>query len=471
MAHSSLIRRIFANLVLPAILLALLGGYLIVVTDLPGQVYTAMQRSFVESNSRRAVTQMAATWNVTVLKGDAVVPASGTWRDSRVEATLAARYEEQAGVSATVYDLDFYSEYRVACPSQVPTTTVELVFPFPAGLQTLHDVQFLVDGVEPPDARYSLQGITWKTELAAGNERRVEIRYRADGAGSFAYGLVHGQRADLNVTINVHGLTGSQVAQGALPATGREASGDGEVFTWRYTGLIPSRDVRLELPARLGFAQRVARLQRDFRSLGLLAPLLVGLFLVALAAALNLRGVHLTLEAYLLSGIGMALFYPLLTFLSGLVDIAVAGPLAFLAVGGLLLFFLGLAAGWRRTWLPVSLLVVVFLGVFSLGMLTPWRGLLLSFGGLLVLGGLMVSYARRPVTVEGAPQPEEEPVEAPKGRFCPRCGSALGEGFAFCPGCGHDARGFRTCAACGRQQYVWATPEAAHCIHCGELLG
>ena len=68
--------------------------------------------------------------------------------------------------------------------------------------------------------------------------------------------------------------------------------------------------------------------------------------LASLAAALYLDGVRLRLASYLLAGCGMALFYPLLTFLGGMVGLALAAVLALALVSGLLVALLGLTAGW-----------------------------------------------------------------------------------------------------------------------------
>ena len=136
-------------------------------------------------------------------------------------------------------------------------------------------VQYDLDGEEPPDAEYTLQGIGWLTDLEAGEEHQIAISYKADGANSFAYGLAQGQRSDeLDVTVSVSGLTGSEVPRTSLPTTATEVADAGETFTWDYTGLIPNRDIRLTLPSRLSFAQRVAQLQGDFRLMAVLAPFL-----------------------------------------------------------------------------------------------------------------------------------------------------------------------------------------------------
>jgi hypothetical protein len=472
--------------------------YMIVIrSDIPTHVYTPRQYAYLSYNRGRIISQDAPVWNLVLPdeQGDQIVSATLSEQGTCVRATLDARYEEQEGIVVTVYDLDFHGEYHLAYPGPAITTTIELFFPFPNNLETLHQVHFLANGTEPPEAQYSLSGISWKTEMRAGEQCEIAIGYRADGVNSFTYALNQGRRSgalDLNITVS--GLRGSTVAESSLPATGSTFDEGSETFTWHYTNLIPSRDVRIDLPTRLGFAQRVEQLQDDFRALAGLAPLLVGLFLASLAGLLHLGGIRLTLTPYLLVGIGLALFYPLLTFLSGLVNAALAAAVSLSLVSGLLLLFLGLTAGWRQTLWRAGYLLTVFLGIFSLGMLTPWWRLLLTSGSLLLVGAFMMQYARRPtiprleseLPVASLPDepdgesgsepvlsvaaPPAETIAEPTHRHCPHCGRELAEDHSFCPGCGQDASPFRRCANCGHEQFVSTGLESVHCVRCGRPL-
>jgi hypothetical protein len=485
----------FVNAVLLLGLVGLLIAYLVVVSDLPARVYTMDQREFLRYNYSRSVAQSAPTWNVVKADG-AVVSTNLPGQDSRVRATLTARYEEEGGVSATVYDLDFRGEYRLRHTGPM-STTIELFFPFPGNLETLHEVRFEVDGEEPPGARYTTQGISWQTLLDVGEEHQIEISYQADGANSFSYGLHHNQRSDVDVVVTVVGLDGSEVSEASLPASAYEVTDEGEIWTWEYARLIADRNIQLSLPTRLSFAQRVAQLQDDFRTLAGLAPVLVGAFLASLAGVLYLGNVRLRLVTYLLTGCGLALFYPLLTFLSGMVDLMLAAALALAVVSGLLVTFVGLTAGWRRGAWRAALLLVVYLGLFSLGMLTPWQGLFLTGGGLLLVGTFMLLYARHRSAVqaeaevetmegpgvesleappefesEPEPQPEEESVQvaASADLHCPYCARSLDEDYQFCPSCGHDTSHVRRCQDCGRQQFVPIEMETVYCVHCGASI-
>jgi hypothetical protein len=394
-----------------------LAGVLIVnlgiVIDLPARVYTPAQLEYLDYNRGRSISQVAPTLNIITPEGVSETAILSYVRESRVRAILAARYEEYESVSATVYDLDFRGEYRLVYDGS-RDTTVQLYFPFPGNLETLHEVSLQVDGEEPPGVEYTTDGIRWQTVLPAGEEHRIGISYLADGASAFGYRLYHNQRADVDVSITVAGLTGSRVPRSSLPTTAREVTEDGEILTWNYSGLVADRDIHLALPTRQSFAQRMAQMQNELRILARLAPVLVGGFLASLAVVFRLRRVRLQTESYLLAGCGFALFFPLLAFLSGIVGLVPAAIAALLIVSGLMVTFLGRLSGWRGTGWWTALLLVIFLGFFSLGMLTPWQGLLVTSGGLLLVGTFMWLYARRlPDSEAGAPG---APPEVASGR-------------------------------------------------------
>jgi len=232
----------------------------------------------------------------------------------------------------------------------------------------------------------------------------------------------------------------------------------------------------------------------DFAGLSFLAPALMVSFLACLAMALRLSEVRLRLEHYLLMGLGFFLFYPLLIFLASILGLTAAAVLSLLVIGGLVLVFLRKVESGPRPWVYAAFLLAVFLGLFSLGLLTRWRGLLLTAGGILLVGFFMQLAARLrakepaspPVSleegettaVEVEPEVEvkseleveetaEQAMEETFEKFCPRCGRCLLPDYTFCPGCGHDERAFLGCQHCGRQHYATDRESLAFCPSCG----
>jgi len=488
------IGRILINVILVGGLIGIMAFYAIIVSDLPSRLYTTDQWEYLSYNKERSITQTAPTLNAEMdethegLAGTAVL---SEW-ETNIDATLTARYEEQAGVTITVYDLDYQSEYLLTYPGPAENAMVTLFFPFPSNLETLHEVHFLVDGEEPLGAEYNVGGISWQADLTTDQEHKITINYMADGVNSFAYGLQQNRRSNVDVTLTVLGLKGSEIPQFSLPTTDIMDLEDGEHFTWQYTGLIPSRDIQINLPTRLSFTQRVALLQDDFRALSSWAPILIGCFLVSLALLFRFADLSFSLESYLLIGFALALFYPTLTFLSGLLDLTLAATLSLVIVSALLVTFLGLTVGWRQTWWRVGLLLIIFLGIFSLGMLTPWRRIFMTGGGLLLVATFMITYARRTILPEPDSMVELEPVLTselqsvseiapssptedavafePVRAYCPHCGRNREDDYAFCPGCGYATKDLCRCKNCDHEQLILPEAENHFCLHCGESL-
>ena len=508
------ISQLLVPLILGIGLISVLVTYAVVVEDLPSRIYTPVQHAFLSYNRGRMIVQEAPMVNYLSADG-VIVPATLMVNEHTVRATLIGRYEERDCVSATAYDLDFRGEYHLA-HSGSPNSLVEWLFPFPANLETLHDVRLLVDDREPVGVDYSTQGIRWTAQLEAGEERNVVISYRAEGSSSFSYSLPRELRVDVDVIATVEGLVGSESPRGFLRPTSAKELQEGELFAWTYENLIADRDIQLALPVQLSFAQRVAQLQDDFRALSRLAPVLVLAFLAALAALFRLSDVRLQPEVYLMAAFGLALFFPLLTFSSGLVDIPVAATLSLILAFTLLIAFLGRVAGGGRVRWRIGLLLLVFLGFFSIGTLTPWRGLSHTAGGVLLVALFMVLLSRRPadrglfaqaphephppkplsVAGESGPEddilndefrPEPEPpaaqssyepeheeaivtVTEPAGLFCPFCGNQLGEAYHFCPTCGHQTDQISACPDCGTKQFMPVEQERVHCLACGAAV-
>jgi hypothetical protein len=493
MRRFQMIKRRLTSVILLLVLGTLIVAY-VWATSSEGNVLSSVdQRSALAVQSRMYLNQAAPSVSYyvpaaagTVTEGDMPVLVSSLGAtECQVRAVLDARYEEVAGIAATVYDLDFEGRYRLRYEGTAPTATLEIVFPFPSGLDTLNQVYFLADGKEPSGVQYSLSSIVWLIDLAAGEEHDVVIRYRARGAGGFVYALDRNRRLDdLDVSIVVEGLTGSEVPEDALPTTAVKDVESGEEFAWHYDALIADRNVRIELPTQPGFAQRVEKLQPLLHTLGLFSPLFVGGFVAALVGIDRLGGIVMPSLHYSLAGLGVFLFYPSLTFLSGVIELPWAATVAFVLTTGLLIAFLGIAAGWRRSWttLPLS---IVFLGLFSLGLMSRWRGLFITAGGVVLVGLFMLLVARRQaVKAKATPQhmsgePDSRPLaeresdkddEAEESFYCLHCGAKLDEAFTFCPACGKDAKSFCSCRVCGSRHYVPAGVEICHCPVCGERM-
>jgi hypothetical protein len=438
-----------------------------------------------------SIAQLSPVLNYMAEEDGMTVPVPGviSWRTSRVRASLSVDETNEGESSAVPYDLDFHGEYQLILPDS-RLSTVEVIFPFPKNLETLHNVQFLVDGEEPRDVQYSTGGIRWQDEFVSNEEHTITIRYKAEGAYTFTYELPKEQRTDVDVEIVVDGITGSSIPDSSLPPMQVESGDEGETISWEYSNLIDNRNIQIQLPIEPSFSQRIAEIQGELWEIADAAPIIVVASLAALAVTLYLGGTRLKVETYLLLGLGLVLFFPMITFLSGLIGITAGSLLALAITVGLLVVFLSQTVGWNQVGWRTVLVLVVFLGVFTLGRLTEWSGLLLTAGGVMLLGVFMLLYARwqreraeleqvqaleepveleEPEEITSPPSPEPDFISQPT-LHCPRCSHGLEEGVNFCPSCGYETKQIRHCGHCGREQFPPAEFEVAYCLGCGEPL-
>lgn len=489
---SKLIRVAFAGLLI-VVLLGLLGLYANINRSFPIWL-PSPREAYLENEARfMSIAQLSPILNYMSEEDGVFMPGIISWRMSRVRAKLSIQEGKEGGNLSVPYDLDFHGEYQLFLPDS-RLNTVEVLFPFPQNLETLHDVQFLVDGEEPEDVEYSTGGIRWQDEFISNEEHTISIRYRAEGAYTFTYELPKEQRTDVDVEITVAGLTGSSVPESSLPPLEIKSGNDSETISWEYSNLIDNRNIQVHLPSEPSFQQRIAEIQFELRELADIAPIIIGATLLALAVTFRLSGTRLKIETYLLLGLGLVIFFPLITFLSGVVGVLAGSMLALLITIGLLVVFLSQTAGWDQIGWRTVLVLVVFLGLFGLGLLTEWSGLLLTAGGVVMLGVFMVLLARRQknqemiepaqenleVAVDQALEEESEtaPISLPvhpessdQGIFhCPQCAQELEDDNNFCPNCGYESKQIRHCDHCGHEQLPPVDLNPSYCLNCGEEL-
>lgn len=486
--RSNWVRVGFTGLLL-VVLLGILGLYTSINRNLHIWLPSPSEPVYGEDSRLLSIAQLPPVLNF--MEADGVfVPGIISWRASHVRASLVVQEIEGKKGSAVPYDLDFHGEYQLILPDS-RLNTVEVIFPFPSNLETLHNVEFLVDGVEPEGVEYSTGGIRWQDEFISNEEHTITIRYKAEGAHTFTYELPREQRSDIDVEVTVTGLTGSLFPDSSLPPIEVESGDEGETITWDYSNLIDNRNIMVQLPSEPTFPQRIIGIQGELGELVDHAPLIVGATLLGLAATYYLSEVRLKVESYLLLGLGLVLFFPLTTFLSGLIGLTAGSTISLLISIGLLMVFLMNTAGWEQVGWRTVLVLVVFLGAFGLGLLTEWSGLFLTFGSVVMLGFFMLLYARwqkareateliqSPEEIEEveeieeiAPEPVSESVISDQPSLhCPQCSHGLDEGVNFCPNCGYETKQILRCGNCGREQFPPPDFEVAYCLGCGEALG
>lgn len=500
------------SLVLISILLGMMAGLIGLAQQMPHRVYTTEQQVWLRENSVRQVNQLAPEVNYrlySAVAGDkttAAQPIALGARESHITADLGVHYKEKDGATVTAYDLRFVGTYVIAGPDAQKATTVEMNFAFPQTAAVLSEVTFTVDGIEPADVTYSMQNIQWRATLEPEQERKVEVRYRAEGVGSFAYGVPQSQRMrDFDLQVTIEGAQDINLPESALAPTARQSGAKETVLTWRYINTITNRSVQVELPARpkLAFVQRVERLGPFFMQLAFAAPLLTLLFLVGWLVVVRLEAMKVAHEHTALVGIGFFLFYPLFIFSAGFVDLSLAFAIALVVAGALVIGYSVRVLGGRLVSIYLIPLLIVFYGLLTRGLTEPrYLGLMLVISSVALVALLMWRLSNRKRSVITAPAPVEEarpvtPVEevrpsapvqadgeacikAEPGavcvdddketeRYCVHCGQRIEGDYKFCPQCGKGAQVMRRCEGCGLE-YIPAENMPSFCPACGNGL-
>jgi hypothetical protein len=393
----------------------------------------------------------------------------------------------------------------IANPDAQNSSSVEMNFAFPQTAAVLSDVTFDVDGVEPPDVMYSMERIQWKAALEPGQEHKVQVRYRAEGVGSFAYGVPQSQRMkDFDLQVTIRGAQEINIPETALEPTARQDTANETALSWRYLNTITNRNVQVELPARprLAFAQRIGQLGSFFMQLAFAAPLLTILFLLCWWIVMRLESLQIAREHTALLGIGFFLFYPLFIFSAGFVDVSLAFAIALIVAGALVVGYGVRMLGGRRVTICLIPLLVVFYALLPRGLTEPrYLGLMLVMSGVILVALFMWRVSRRKpqAAINTAPVEETKPTdqamekEAPlvteaetsaldkeaesspeeeaeaTERYCVHCGQCVESSFKFCPQCGRGAQVTHQCAGCGLE-YIPAEDMPSFCPACGTRL-
>jgi hypothetical protein len=491
-------------MVLILVLLSMMVGLIGLTVQLPRQVYTTEQQAWLSANSQRMVRQYAPEMNY-VLPSAYAKPIAFGAQESHIAADMDVRYKEKDGATVTAYALRFAATYLIANPDPQHAITLEMNFPFPQTAAVLSDVTFGVDDTEPPGAAFSMSGIHWQATLEPGQERKVEVRYRAEGVGSFAYGVPQSQRMkDFDLRVTIRGAQEIELPESALEPTTRQDTAQATTLAWRYLNTITNRNVQVELPARpkLAFAQRVERLGPFFMQLALAAPLLTLLFLGCWLMIARVEFLRMAREQTVLLGIGFFLFYPLFIFSAGFVDLSLAFVVSVIVAGALVVGYSVRTVGGRWVTIYLIPLLIVFYGLLTRGLTEPrYLGLMLVLSSVMLVALFMWRVSQRkpseavtasvqevqpvmlaeeiksavPVQENKAAASADEIQPTPaqpaekEERYCVHCGQNIAGDFRFCPQCGKSTQVTARCAKCGLE-YIPAGELPSYCPACGNHL-
>ena len=337
----------------------------------------------------RNAAQVADIIGPALVQAPPVFHATGYTRDGRytwdwrlsptaARATVRMTYRRRGIMAYPTYEANVSLKYTVAI---TPVRAVPGSFkcPYPSsGEAECYDVKLAVDGT-PAQNRLPVEGfIAWRGPMEPGKARTFEVRYRARGTTSFAFGTVQDARPhDLNAEIVVEGTHGPVDFGGfSAPSEPVKRTAGGRRLTWRFTDMVANSNVGVVLPDLRSGPERLL-------TYALLWPLLMMGFVGTLWGAGAVAGRPLGPGSVVLLAATYAAFGAVVCYLGGVLEpeLAIGAGLAALALA--VLNYLSVVAAVRFALTYGLAAVLVFGGAF------PVMATLPQHAGVAVAGGMM----------------------------------------------------------------------------------
>lgn len=229
--------------------------------------------------------------------------------------------KQNAAVNDMPYNVNFKGEYFVKNPFKKSESKVDFNFPLPQSSGTVSNVEILVDGKEPEDVQYTTSAINWSVKFKPAEQKSFLVSYKTKGSNNFLYKVVHGNRIkEFNLKMKVKAIDKVDIPEMSIPPTKTEQKGGRWELEWNLVKMITLNDILVQFARSLD----VINQKTQILQLSKYIPVFLVLFFVYLVGAGMAQGVKIDIEQYFLLSVMFFLFYPLLGYLSGLLDIKVA---------------------------------------------------------------------------------------------------------------------------------------------------
>ena len=319
---------------------------------------------------------------------NALEPLPLTRQVVAVDATM--NYRKRGLVYFSGFDFRFTGDYSTQNPFD---RDVDVAFVFPISLEKnrvlLSGLSFYVNGAAAPvELGKGGDKLLWTGRLKPGEQLAFRVAFDGRGLDAFTYALDPAAPArNVGLTIDIHGGDNFDYADGVVPATSVERTGDVTRLQWRFASLESGIPIGVMLPSEKSFDAIIATfVARSWAG-----------FLLFFAGLVALRLHHgrppRIFESYLFAA-AYALFFVLVAYLAAYLHFYAAWALALGVTSGLLCGYAALLLP-RGAWRPVAGLVASCLAVPTLAViLQGYTGLIYTLEALGLLAALMVASAR-----------------------------------------------------------------------------
>lgn len=229
--------------------------------------------------------------------------------------------KQNVSPSRIPYNVNFKGEYFVKNPFKKSESKVDFNFPLPQSSGTVSNVEILVGGKEPEDVQYTTASINWSVKFKPAEQKSFLVSYKTKGNNNFLYKVVHGNRIkEFNLKMKVDAIDKVDIPEMSIPPTKTEQKGGRWELEWNLVKMITVNDIYVQFARSLD----VINQKTQILQLSKYIPLFLVVFFIYLVGAGMAEKVKIDIEQYFLLSLTFFLFYPLLGYLSGLLDIKVA---------------------------------------------------------------------------------------------------------------------------------------------------
>jgi hypothetical protein len=319
---------------------------------------------------------------------NALEPLPLTRQAVAIDATM--NYRRRGLVYFSGFDFRFTGDYATENPFD---RDVDVAFVFPISLEKnkvlLSELAFSVNGAAAPvELGKGGDKLLWTGRLKPGERLGFKVAFKGRGLDAFTYAMDPGAPArNVGLTIDIHGGENFDYADGVVPATEVERTGDVTRLRWRFGSLESGIPIGVVLPSEKSFDAIIATFTA--RSWAGFLLLFAGLVALCLHHGRPPR----IFESYLFAA-AYALFFVLVAYFAAYLSFYAAWALALAITAGLLCGYATLLLP-RGAWKAVAGLVASCLALPTLAViLQGYTGLIYTLEALGLVAALMVASAR-----------------------------------------------------------------------------
>lgn len=277
---------------------------------------------------------------------------------SDIHVDLSLQHRKKGLQWYPTYTVGFSAAYTVSNDTR-KARDIFFNFPFPAQGAVYDDFRFIVGGKQREDVEISSGTVRETIRVPPGQHEIVEISYNSQGLGQWWYdfGEEVSQIKDFSLTMETD-FQKIDFPENSISPTKRVQTKDGWELEWKYSSLLTSVKIGMDLPNRLNPGPWVSRVTFS-------APVSLFLFFFLVFMFTTLRDIRVHPMNYFFVGAAFFSFHLLLAYLVDHISIHAAFLISSAVSIFLVVTYMRLVVGNRFAFLEVGLSQFIYLVLFS----------------------------------------------------------------------------------------------------------